>query len=104
MVETIFATALTSYCFYPSAVQTALFCVTGLGVSWFVSSSRRWEEAQKNAEVYHLLTIANVAPAIVWITDAEKKCTYVNDRWLEFSGRTREEERGFGWLSEMHED
>jgi PAS domain S-box-containing protein len=104
ITETIFATLLTAYFFHPGAIQTALFFVTGIVVSWFVSSSRRWEEAQKNAEVDHLLTIANVAPAIVWITDAEKKCTYVNDRWLEFSGRTREEELGFGWLSEIHED
>src|SRR3954468_18203566 len=104
IAETILATAMTSYFFHTSAVQTTLFFVTGIVVSWFISSSRRWEEAQKNAEVDHLTTIANVAPAIVWIADAEKKCTYVNDRWLEFSGRTREEELGFGWLTEMHED
>ncbi|HEX3071640.1 MAG TPA: hypothetical protein VHX14_23965, partial [Thermoanaerobaculia bacterium] len=77
IVETIFATLLTSYFFHPGVVQTALFFVTGIVISWFVSSSRRWEEAQKNAEVDHLTTIANVAPAVVWITDAEKKCTYV---------------------------
>jgi PAS domain S-box-containing protein len=51
-----------------------------------------------------LESIANVAPALVWITDASKSCTFVNERWLEFSGRTLEQEIGFGWLDEMHAD
>jgi PAS domain S-box-containing protein len=104
LAATILGTALTSYFFHPTGTQSALFFVAGFVVSWFVSSRRRWEEAQKQAEVDHLATIANIAPAVVWITDAEKRCTYVNDRWLELSGRKREEELGFGWLSEMHPD
>jgi PAS domain S-box-containing protein len=104
IVATILASILSSYFFHPDPVQTALFFVTGIVISWFVSSRQRWEHAQKQAEVDQLTAISNVAPAIVWITDAEKSCTYVNDRWLEFSGRTREEELGFGWLSEMHPD
>ncbi|MEA2165198.1 MAG: hypothetical protein QOK37_3325 [Thermoanaerobaculia bacterium] len=104
ITATILSTSLTSHFFHPSAVQTGLFFATGIVISWFVSSRRRWERAKKQAEVEQLTTIANVAPAIVWITDAEKSCTFVNDRWLEFSGRKREEELGFGWLSEMHPD
>ncbi len=88
----------------PRPAQSVAFAVTGVGIAWFVSSTRRSEEARKRAEIAHLVTIANVAPAIVWITDAGKSCTYVNDRWLEFSGRGREEELGFGWLDEMHPD
>jgi PAS domain S-box-containing protein len=102
LVSAVLSTALTTYFMQPQPAQIALFLVTGIGISWFVTSRQRWEAEQQRAEVDHLATIANVAPAIVWITDAGKSCTYVNDRWLEFSGRTREEELGFGWLSEMH--
>ena len=67
--------------------------------------TRRWTRPESDrAELDQLASIADVVPAIVWITDADKSCTYVNDQWLRFSGRTREEELGFGWLSEMHPD
>ena len=112
IAATLLAAALTSYFFHPDPIQIALFCVTGAALSWFVSARRRWEltqraaevEQQKQAELDQLTTIANIAPAIVWITDAGKGCTFVNDRWIEFSGRTRDEELGFGWVSEMHPD
>lgn len=102
LLSTLISTALTAFYMQPQPAQIVLFLLTGIGISWFVSSRQRWEAEQSRIEVNHLATIANVAPAIVWITDANKSCTYVNDRWLEFSGRTREEELGFGWLSEIH--
>jgi PAS domain S-box-containing protein len=85
-------------------LKAVLFAGAGAVVSWFVSARRRADEARNKEATSLLTTIANTVPAIVWITDAERQCTYVNDRWLEFSGRKREDELGFGWLSEMHED
>jgi len=66
--------------------------------------TRRWGRADDRVEPDQLETIADVAPAIVWITAADKSCTYVNEQWLRFSGRRREEELGFGWVSAMHPD
>ena len=48
--------------------------------------------------------VADAVPAIVWITSAGGSCTWVNDEWLRFSGRTREEALGDGWLAGMHPD
>ena len=33
---------------------------------------------------------ADTAPALVWISDADRRCNYVNRPWLAFTGRTME--------------
>jgi PAS domain S-box-containing protein len=82
--------------------------VTSFFTSLFSALTRRWTRTPppvgRNDDDQQLASIADIAPAIVWITAADKSCTYVNEQWLRFSGRTREEELGFGWLSEMHPD
>ena len=49
-------------------------------------------------------TMADYAPVMIWIVDADRRCTYLNKRWLDFTGRTIEEELGDGWLDGMHPD
>jgi PAS domain S-box-containing protein len=46
--------------------------------------------------------IADIAPVMIWIVDSERRCTYVNKRWLDFTGRTAEEELGEGWMEGIH--
>ena len=47
---------------------------------------------------------ADAAPALVWVSDADGVYTYFNQRWLDFRGRTREDEAGTGWLGGIHPD
>jgi PAS domain S-box-containing protein len=46
--------------------------------------------------------MADTAPVIIWVTDPDRLCTFVNKRWLDFVGRTFEQEVGFGWADSMH--
>src|SRR5215203_4500383 len=46
--------------------------------------------------------MADSAPAMIWIADTENQCTYVNKQWLDFTGRTAEEELGRGWTRNVH--
>jgi PAS domain S-box-containing protein len=46
--------------------------------------------------------IANTAPVLIWMSDPDKSCSYFNQSWLEFTGRSLEQELGQGWLECVH--
>jgi PAS domain S-box-containing protein len=46
--------------------------------------------------------MADSSPVMIWMTDTEKLCTYCNRGWLEFTGRTLEQELGNGWAEGIH--
>src|SRR5215213_2788195 len=46
--------------------------------------------------------LADSAPAMIWLADPENRCTYVNKQWLDFTGRTADEELGAGWMRSVH--
>lgn len=48
--------------------------------------------------------MADIAPVMIWIVDSNRRCTYLNKRWLDFTGRTMEEELGEGWMQGIHPD
>ncbi|MBP9728087.1 MAG: PAS domain S-box protein [Candidatus Moranbacteria bacterium] len=49
-------------------------------------------------------TLADSAPVLIWMTDSKNQCIYVNRRWLEYTGRTLEDELGMGYLEAIHPD
>ncbi|MEO8907551.1 MAG: diguanylate cyclase, partial [Microbacteriaceae bacterium] len=48
--------------------------------------------------------LAGISPVAVCETDAAGSCTYVNDRWCEFSGSTFTGSLGLGWAEAIHPD
>jgi|GEM_PF-1608788 len=49
---------------------------------------------------YKFLT--NLIPALIWMSDTNKSCYFFNDVWLNFTGRTLEQEKGDGWSEGVH--
>ena len=47
-------------------------------------------------------TMADATPMMIWRSGPDKLCTYFNNGWLEFTGRTMEAELGEGWSTGVH--
>jgi two-component system, sensor histidine kinase PdtaS len=48
--------------------------------------------------------LADNAPVMIWRSDTSKNCDFFNKSWLGFTGRSIEQELGFGWLEGVHPD
>jgi PAS domain S-box-containing protein len=68
-----------------------------------VSEAKRAEDARLESEARFRL-VANTAPVMIWMAGLDKLCTYVNQPWLEFTGRSCSEEMGNGWAEGIHPD
>src|SRR5437870_10075552 len=73
------------------------------GVSRDVTRRKLGEEALLESEV-RFRTMANTAPVLIWMSGLDKLCTFFNKPWLEFTGRTIDQEMGNGWTEGVHAD
>jgi PAS domain S-box-containing protein len=48
--------------------------------------------------------VANTAPVLIWMSGTDKQCTFFNQGWLSFTGRSLEQELGDRWISGVHPD
>jgi PAS domain S-box-containing protein len=72
-----------------------------LGLFSDISERKQAEAALRESEE-RFRNMADTAPVMIWVTDPNKLATFFNRRWLEFRGRSREQEIGFGWADGIH--
>ncbi|MEP0845272.1 MAG: PAS domain S-box protein [Phycisphaerae bacterium] len=68
-----------------------------------ITSRKRMETTLRESESRFRL-MADCAPNMIWMSGVDGGCTWFNRRWLEFTGRTAEQELGEGWTEGVHPD
>jgi two-component system CheB/CheR fusion protein len=76
---------------------------TMMGINIDITERKRAIEAlQESEKRFH--NMSDNAPVMIWMTDQQKRCNFLNKTWLLFRGRTMEEESGEGWYDGIHPD
>ncbi len=71
------------------------------GVSRDINKRKIAEEELRESEA-RFRTVADAAPVLIWMSGVDKLCTFFNKPWLEFTGRSVEQELGNGWSEGVH--
>ncbi|WP_017315761.1 PAS domain-containing sensor histidine kinase [Mastigocladopsis repens] len=67
-------------------------------------SDRKRAEAALIESEQRFRYVTDTAPMMVWMSGKDKLFNYFNKPWLDFTGRTMEQELGNGWLQGVHPD
>jgi len=67
------------------------------------TEKKKAEQALRESE-QRFRQMADHAPVMIWISGIDKLSTWFNKPWLEFTGRTLEQECGKGWTDGVHPD
>ncbi len=67
-------------------------------------TERRLAEGTLRESEDRFRKMADTAPVMIWVTGPDKRVTFVNKTWLNFTGRTMEQELGLGWADGIHPD
>jgi PAS domain S-box-containing protein len=60
------------------------------------------EQTERSRDFY--MALFSGFPNMVWRSDDSGRCDYLNQAWLDFTGKPREAQLGDGWLAAVHPD
>jgi PAS domain S-box-containing protein len=84
------------------AVETNLMIANKQLAADIADRTRAEASLRESEERFRL--VANTAPVMIWMSGQDKLCTYFNQSWLEFTGRSLEAETGNGWAEGVHSE
>ncbi|WP_162301988.1 hybrid sensor histidine kinase/response regulator [Croceibacterium ferulae] len=68
-----------------------------------ITEQKARDEALRESES-RFRNMADHAPVMMWVTNPDGYCTYLNRQWYEFTGQSVAGAEGFGWLEAIHSD
>lgn len=74
-----------------------------LGTGMNIDDRKRAELQLRESEA-RFRSMADNAPVLIWESDAKARCTYLNQPWLQFTGRSLKSSLGNGWTDDIHPD
>jgi PAS domain S-box-containing protein len=78
--------------------------ITGVVLVFRDGTKRRQAEAALRESELRFRVMADAAPVLIWMSGADKLCTWFNKTWLTFVNRSMEQELGNGWAENVHRD
>jgi PAS domain S-box-containing protein len=78
--------------------------ISALASTLGLAAERTRHESRVRDSEARFRELADTTPALMWMTDADARVTFVNEGWLRFTGRTREEELGDTFAMSAHPD
>ncbi|QDV67992.1 Autoinducer 2 sensor kinase/phosphatase LuxQ [Rosistilla carotiformis] len=73
------------------------------GLNWDITEQKETQERIRDSE-QRFRNMANAAPAMIWVTDPNHHCTFLSQRWSDYTGQPALEGLEFGWLETLHPD
>ncbi|MFN7927916.1 MAG: PAS domain-containing protein [Blastocatellia bacterium] len=67
-------------------------------------TERKTQETALRLSEIRFRTLTETIPQLVWTCQPDGQCSYLSQRWMEYTGTALEQNLGYGWLAAVHPD